>query len=61
MLIGGWAAFLWTGKHKSKDIDIVVGHDALSGLKQRQALTKNEKLRKYEIKRGDVDIDIYTP
>jgi len=24
VLIGGWAAYLWTKLHKSKDIDIVI-------------------------------------
>lgn len=61
VLIGGWATFLWTGKHKSKDIDIVVSLDTLSELKQHYGVAKNERLKKYEIKRGDFDIDIYAP
>ena len=24
VLIGGWASYLWTSSHKSKDIDIIV-------------------------------------
>ena len=30
VLIGGWAAYLWTGKHKSKDIDIIVDYETLA-------------------------------
>lgn len=61
ILIGGWAAYLWTGLHKSKDIDIVVGYDALAKLRSRYSLEKNERLRKYEIKLDKFDIDIYVP
>ncbi|MFA4907588.1 MAG: hypothetical protein WC602_04935 [archaeon] len=61
VLIGGWAAFMWTGKHKSRDIDIVVDHKALSYLKQKYILEKNPQLKKYEIKKGEFDIDIYVP
>lgn len=61
VLIGGWAAYLWTGKHKSRDIDIVVNHETLSYLKQKYDLTKNPNLGKYEIKSTDFDIDIYVP
>lgn len=59
ILIGGWAAYLWTEKHKSKDIDIVVDYKTLIYLKHQYELTKNERLLKYEIKLEDFDIDIY--
>ena len=60
-LIGGWAVFLWTGKHKSKDIDIVVDYDVLSSIREKYPLTKNDRLKKYEVKFDEVDIDIYVP
>ena len=59
ILIGGWANYFWTRKFKSKDIDIVVDFDTLERLKKEYDLRKNEKLRKYEIKMDEVDIDIY--
>lgn len=58
ILIGGWAAYLIAGRQKSKDIDIVVSINELQKLKSEN-LIKNDRLKKYEIKRGDVDIDIY--
>jgi hypothetical protein len=61
ILIGGWAAYLWTGIHKSKDIDIIVDYDTLYTLKADFSLEKNERLRKYEIKMGEFDVDIYLP
>ncbi|VVB60145.1 Uncharacterised protein [uncultured archaeon] len=62
ILIGGWAAFLWTKAHKSKDIDIVLkDFKTLDYLKQHYDLRKNEQLRKYEIKIDEIDIDIYVP
>ncbi|MFP4046071.1 MAG: hypothetical protein ACLFS3_03350 [Candidatus Aenigmatarchaeota archaeon] len=60
-LIGGWAAYLWTGKNKSKDIDIIVGFETLERFKQDYEMRKNENLKKYEIKTGKFDIDIYVP
>lgn len=59
ILIGGWAAYLWTKAHKSKDIDIVVDYKGLDALRAEFALVKNERMRKYEIKQGDFDIDVY--
>lgn len=58
ILIGGWAVYLWTKNQKSKDIDIVVDILELQKLKQEN-LIKNDRLKKYEIKRGEIDIDIY--
>jgi len=58
ILIGGWAVYLFTNKQKSKDIDIVVSIDELRKFKS-QNLSKNDKLRKYEIKKEEIDIDIY--
>lgn len=58
ILIGGWATYLWAKQQKSKDIDIIVSIDELQKLKQEN-LAKNDRLKKYEIKTGEVDIDIY--
>lgn len=59
--IGGWATYLWTKQHKSKDIDIVVDYENLNILKQKYNLEKNERLKKYEVKLDKFDIDIYVP
>ncbi len=61
VLIGGWAAYLWTKAHKSKDIDIVVDYETLEKISKQYALVKNERLKKYEVKLSDFDIDIYLP
>ncbi|MBI2653934.1 hypothetical protein HYX02_03920 [Candidatus Woesearchaeota archaeon] len=61
ILIGGWAAYLWTNSHKSKDIDIVVDYKELNKIKLNYNLNKNDALKKYEIKIDDIDIDIYLP
>lgn len=58
ILIGGWAAYLIAGRQKSKDIDIVVSINELQKFKL-EGLMKNDNLRKYEIKKRDVDVDIY--
>ena len=61
ILIGGWAVFLYTKALKSKDIDLVVQYEALEQLRKKYSLTKNERLKKYEIKQEEIDIDIYLP
>ncbi|MBI5159334.1 hypothetical protein HY992_04395 [Candidatus Micrarchaeota archaeon] len=61
ILIGGWAAFLHTSLHKSKDIDIVVDYETLDALRRQYRLEKNERLKKYEVKRDKFDIDVYVP
>ena len=58
VLIGGWAVYLLTKQQKSKDIDIVVSLNELQKLKS-DGLSKNDKLKKYEIKKEEIDIDIY--
>lgn len=58
IIIGGWAVYLWTKQLKSKDIDFVVDIDELQKLKQER-LIKNERLRKYELKFDEIDVDIY--
>jgi len=62
IVIGGWALYLWTKQQKSKDIDILlVEIKDLDVLKRKYNLIKNDRLRKYEIKIEDIDIDIYVP
>jgi hypothetical protein len=59
ILIGGWAVYFYARALKSKDIDIIVGYSELAKLKENQNVFKNERLKKYEIKTGEFDIDIY--
>ena len=62
IVIGGWAAYLWTRLHKSKDVDIVLRTmEDLRFLKENYELKKNDRLKKYEIAFGDIDVDIYVP
>ncbi len=62
IVIGGWAMYLWTRQHKSKDIDIILPEiKDLDILKRKYLLIKNERLKKYEIKIEEIDIDIYLP
>jgi len=62
IVIGGWAAYLWTNSHKSKDIDIIIKNfEDLNILKKDYNLIKNDNLKKYEIKIEEIDIDIYLP
>lgn len=59
VLIGGWAVWLYSRTHKSKDIDIIVDFQELSRLKQLFELKKNKRLRKYEFYLDEVDVDVY--
>lgn len=61
ILIGGWAVYLYTKGLKSKDIDIIVDYDQLPIFQQRYRFSKNDRLKKYEARRGPVEIDIYLP
>ncbi len=62
IVIGGWAAYLWTRQHKSKDIDVVIPNfKELEHLKQKYELLKNDSLKKYEVKFEEIDLDIYVP
>lgn len=62
IVIGGWAAYLWTALHKSKDIDIaLIRIKDIDYLKQKYALSKNDNLKKYGININEIDIDIYVP
>ena len=58
ILIGGWATYLWARQQKSKDIDIVTEISELQRFKNEN-LSKNDNLKKYEIKIEEIDVDIY--
>ena len=61
ILIGGWAVFLYTHALKSKDIDVIIDYPELGKLKNEFEVFKNARLKKYEIKTGEFDVDIYLP
>ena len=61
ILIGGWAVFLHTSALKSKDIDLVLEFSELERLKEEFDVSKNERLKKYEVRREEMEIDIYIP
>lgn len=61
VLIGGWAVWLYTRQLKSKDIDIVADLSELEKLKNSYDIFKNGRLKKYEFRREEVEIDVYTP
>lgn len=61
VLIGGWAVYLYTKSLKSKDIDIIIDYGQLPAVAKLYDLTKNDRLKKYEAVREDVQIDIYLP
>ena len=61
VLIGGWAVFLYTRALKSKDVDLIVDYENLAKMKNDYTVTKNDRLKKYEIKTGQFDVDIYLP
>lgn len=59
ILIGGWAVYLYTRSLKSKDIDIIIDYEGLAKFKENFDVFKNDRLKKYEIKTGEFDVDIY--
>lgn len=61
VLIGDWAVYLYTNALKSKDIDIIIDYGQLPAVAKLYDLTKNDRLKKYEAVREDVQIDIYLP
>lgn len=61
VLIGGWAVWLYTQQLKSKDIDIVVELNDLEKLKGKWTIEKNERLRKYQFRQDEVEVDVYAP
>lgn len=61
ILIGGWAVYLYTRALKSKDIDIIIDYSELTKMREKYEVFKNDRLKKYEIKTGEFDVDIYLP
>lgn len=61
VLIGGWAVYLYSRTLKSKDIDLILDYSVLEKLKEEFPVTKNDRLKKYEAKTEETDIDIYLP
>lgn len=61
VLIGGWAVFLYTKSLKSKDIDLIVNYDQLEKLRTDFTIVKNDRLKKYEARNEEIQIDIYLP
>jgi len=61
ILIGGWAVYLYTRGLKSKDIDCVVEYSELEKLKKEFVVSKNLRLKKYEARKEEIEIDIYVP
>jgi len=61
VLVGGWAVYFYTHSLKSKDIDIIVDFSQLEDFKKQLPIEKNERLRKYQVKLEEIDIDIYLP
>lgn len=61
ILIGGWAVFLYTRALKSKDIDLVAEYEELEKLRGEFEVFKNERLKKYEARKEEAEIDIYVP
>lgn len=61
VLIGGWATYLYTRQLKSKDIDILIDYDQLSRLRENYEVIKNDRLKKYEARKEEIQIDTYLP
>lgn len=61
VVIGGWAVWLYTHQMKSKDIDIVVELSDIGKLRNAFDVVKNDRLKKYELRRGEAQVDIYAP
>lgn len=61
ILIGGWAVYFYTQALKSKDIDMIIDFSELEKIKKDFSLEKNERLKKYQIKLEEIDVDIYLP
>jgi len=66
VLIGGWACWFYAKTVKSKDIDFYIDFEDFFKLQRKFSeqgifITLNKKLKKYQAKIDEIDIDIYTP
>ena len=66
VLIGGWGVYLWTGKLKSREVDVYIDQENFYKLQsdltlRGYALKRNVRLMKFEALISDVEVDIYTP
>jgi len=61
VLIGGWATYLYTKTLKSKDINSLIQYEELGKLRKKYNVAKNGRLKKYEARREEIQIDIYLP
>lgn len=61
VLIGGWAVYLYSRRLKSKDIDLILDYTELEKLREEFIVTKNERLKKYEARVEETEIDVYLP
>jgi hypothetical protein len=60
IILGGWAVFLYTRGQRSNDVDIAVDFADLGRIQAAfpGQVTRNNNLRKYELKDGGVEVDI---
>ncbi len=61
VLIGGWAVWLYTRMVKSKDVDLIIDYPELAKLYGNYQVAKNDRLKKYEVIKDDIHVDIYLP
>ncbi len=61
IVIGGWAAYIFTKTLKSRDVDVVVDFETLQKIRRVYFVKKNYKLRKYEAIVSEISVDIYVP
>jgi hypothetical protein len=66
VIIGGWACWLYAKAVKSKDIDVYIDFKDFFKLQEKFSqqgifINLNKKLKKYEAKIDEIDVDVYTP
>jgi len=61
VLIGGWAVWLYAKQLKSKDINVVINLENLIQLREKYELDKNDRLKKYQFRQREVEVDVYVP
>lgn len=66
IIIGGWACWFYAKTVKSKDIDLYIDFEDFFRLQKKFSqqgifININKKLKKYQAKIDEIDIDIYTP